>query len=171
MEQAQVLLCVAGALTMTIIGNSLPRAFGIAGAASIIRFRTPVDDPRDVTILFLLMALGMATGLGAGGAALAGTVFVCVCLAVLPQDTTERPRVMSVLVVAAGDRYPADHVQRAFADVGVQVEPIEMSSGENASVRYRATFPASVPLERINAKLADTSVKSIAWLASKKDPA
>ena len=65
MEQAQTLLCVSGAMMMIIIGNSLARAFGIAGAASIIRFRTPVDDPKDVTILFLLMGLGMSIGLGA----------------------------------------------------------------------------------------------------------
>ena len=52
-------------MMMIIIGNSLARAFGIAGAAGIVRFRTPVDDPKDVTILFLLMGLGMATGLGA----------------------------------------------------------------------------------------------------------
>ncbi len=44
LEQAQVLLCVSGALMMIIIGSSLARAFGIAGAASIIRFRTPVED-------------------------------------------------------------------------------------------------------------------------------
>src|SRR6185503_18330063 len=50
MEQAQVLLCVSGAMMMIIIGSSLVRAFGIAGAASIIRFRTPVDDPKDVAI-------------------------------------------------------------------------------------------------------------------------
>jgi hypothetical protein len=54
LEQAQVLLCVAGAMMMIIIGNSLARAFGIRGAAGIVRFRTPVDDPKDVTILFLL---------------------------------------------------------------------------------------------------------------------
>jgi hypothetical protein len=65
LEQAQTLLCVSGAVMMIIIGNSLARAFGIAGAAGIVRFRTPVDDPKDVTILFLLMGLGMATGLGA----------------------------------------------------------------------------------------------------------
>ena len=41
MDQAQVLLCIAGALMMIIIGNNVARAFGIAGAASIIRFRTP----------------------------------------------------------------------------------------------------------------------------------
>src|SRR5687768_14584425 len=38
LEQAQILLCVSGALMMIIIGDSLARAFGIAGAASLIRF-------------------------------------------------------------------------------------------------------------------------------------
>src|SRR6266542_1505015 len=51
MEHAEVLLCVSGALVMMIIGESLARAFGIAGAASIIRFRTPVEDPKDITVL------------------------------------------------------------------------------------------------------------------------
>ena len=83
MEQAQTLLCVSGAMMMIIIGNSLARAFGIAGAASIIRFRTPVDDPKDVTILFLLMGLGMSTGLGAFAVAGLGTAFLCVALLAL----------------------------------------------------------------------------------------
>ena len=83
MEQAQTLLCVSGAMMMIIIGNSLARAFGIAGAASIIRFRTPVDDPKDVTILFLLMGLGMSTGLGALAVAGLGTAFLCITLLVL----------------------------------------------------------------------------------------
>ena len=83
LEQAYVLLCLAGALTMLIVGDSLPRAFGIAGAAAIVRFRTPIKDPRDITVLFLLMALGMAAGLGLGIIATLGTVVVCACLLLL----------------------------------------------------------------------------------------
>src|SRR5205085_4813400 len=82
LEQAQTLLCVSGAMMMIIIGNSLARAFGIAGAASIIRFRTPVDDPKDVTILFLLMSLGMSIGLGSLAVSGLGTAFLCVTLLV-----------------------------------------------------------------------------------------
>src|SRR6266550_4311393 len=47
--QAQVLLCVAGAMVMVIIGSSVARAFGVAGAADLLRLRTPVDDPKDST--------------------------------------------------------------------------------------------------------------------------
>src|SRR5262249_55611842 len=83
MEQAQTLLCVWGAMMMIIIGNSLARAFGVVGAAGIIRFRTPVDDPKDVTILFLLMGLGMSAGLGAFAVAGLGTAFLCIALLAL----------------------------------------------------------------------------------------
>ena len=80
LARAQTLLCVAGALTMILIDNSVARAFGIAGAASIIRFRTPVEDPTDATVMFLLMALGMACGIGAFGVAATGAVGVSALL-------------------------------------------------------------------------------------------
>lgn len=169
MEQAQVLLCVAGALTIMLIGNSLPRAFGIAGAASIIRFRTPVDDPRDAAVLFLLMALGMAVGLGGPGVAFAGTLFLCACLALLPQDLIQRGRTMHVLIVAAGEEFPGEHVARAFAECGIGVEPVEVSRADNAAVRYRALLSPSTSLEHVNAHLVDPRIRSIVWQASKKD--
>jgi anti-anti-sigma factor len=92
LDQAQVLLCISGAIMMIIIGNSVARAFGIAGAASIIRFRTPVEDARDITILFILMGLGMAAGLGALAVAGLGTLFLCAMIPILNVFSSERPR-------------------------------------------------------------------------------
>ena len=170
MEQTQVLLAVAGALTITVIGDSLPRAFAIAGAASIIRFRTPVDDPRDITILFLLMGLGMATGLGAHGVAAVGTLFVCVCLWILRHGAPVPTRSLSVHVVAKGPDFPTECVTKAFADHGVSVEPVEVSRDEaNASVRYRASLNASTSLDDLSAQLINTRIKSVVWQAPKKD--
>lgn len=170
MAQAQVLLCIAGALTMMVVGDSLPRAFAIAGAASIIRFRTPIDDPRDVTILFLLMGLGMATGLGAAAVALVGTIFVCVCLAILGYGTPVQRRALSVHVVAAGPEFPTELVTAAFENHGVSVEPIEVSrDSHNAAVRYRAVLAPSTSLDDISAQLLTARVKSVMWQAPKKD--
>ena len=101
MQHAQILLCVAGAMMMIIIGNSLARAFGIAGAASIVRFRTPVEDPKDVTIIFLLMSLGMASGLGAFAIAGLGAAFLCVFLYVLDRTNVGAPG------AGGGDRWPS----------------------------------------------------------------
>jgi hypothetical protein len=171
MEQAQVLLCVSGAMMMIIIGNSLARAFGIAGAASIIRFRTPVDDPKDITILFLLMALGMSTGLGAFAVAGLGTVFLCLFLVVLDRLGEHRPRAMMVELVAAGREFPAAHVQSVFARNRVVFEPREISQGEEAAVTYHVTLDLNSSLEDLSTQLMGgmAGITAVAWEAPKRE--
>jgi len=106
MTQAQILLCVSGALVMLIIGDSVARALGIAGGASIIRFRTPVKDPKDSIILFLMLALGMACGLGAYWAAGLGTAFLSGTIIWLNRNrkaTRCKKRLAPVLVASSAD--------------------------------------------------------------------
>ena len=50
------------ALIIVIIGSNIARAFALVGAMSIIRFRNPVKDSRDVAFLFMSMAMSMAVG-------------------------------------------------------------------------------------------------------------
>jgi len=171
MEQAQVLLCVSGAMMMIIIGSSLARAFGIAGAASIVRFRTPVEDPKDVTILFLLMGLGMACGMGAFGIAGLGMLFLCVALPLLDRVAGHKPRVMMIEITGAGRDFPMSHVISVFARHGVLAEPREVSQGNEATVKYHTTIPPGVSLEEVSAGLLGEGahgIKSVEWEPPKK---
>ena len=171
MQQAQILLCVSGAMMMIIIGSSLARAFGIAGAASIIRFRTPVEDPKDVTILFLLMALGMACGLGAFAVAGLGAGFLCAFLVFLDRMSDHRPRALAVEIVSDGRDFPMDHVQGVFARNRVVFEPREVSQGKETVVKYHTLVDQNLPLEDLSAQLmgaGKSGVKSVSWELSKK---
>jgi hypothetical protein len=170
MEQAQTLLCVSGALMMIIIGNSLARAFGIAGAAAIIRFRTPVDDPTDATILFLLLALGMAAGIGALPLAGLGTLCLCALLPVLERFSPAPPRTMAVELVARGPEFPSARVQEVFARNAVTVEPREIGNGELARIKYLATIGPGVELEDLSRQLldGDVGIGSLSWETKKR---
>ena len=171
MEQAHVLLCLAGALMMLIVGDSLPRAFGIAGAAAIVRFRTPVDDPRDITVLFLLMALGMAAGLGLVAVAAIGALLVCGCLFLLRYGRAEPPRSMKVALVAQGRQFPATHVSRVFAAHEISVEPLKFRHGDPTVARYRARLGRGTSLDEVSAQLlggGDAGIASVSWETSKK---
>ena len=170
MQQAQMLLCVAGAMVMIIIGNSVARAFGVAGAASIIRFRTPVEDPRDITILFLLMGLGMATGLGAFAVAGLGTAFLCLLLFGLDRlPSDQKPRELMVELVADGREFPTVHVESVFARNGILFEPRDVSQGKEATVKYHVALDRRLPLEEVSAQLAAApALKSVAWKKPKK---
>jgi Domain of unknown function (DUF4956) len=60
--QTIVLVGVTVALIMVIIGSDIARAFALVGAMSIVRFRTPLKDSRDLVFIFAAIAVGMACG-------------------------------------------------------------------------------------------------------------
>lgn len=166
LAHAQILLCIAGAMMMALINDSLARAFGIAGAASIIRFRTPVDDPKDAVVLFLLMGLGMACGLGALTLAGAGAAMLCVFLVLLESVATDRTRALLVELVANGPHFPVDHVLRVFGAYRVSVELREMSQDDPARAKYLALCEPGTRLEALNADLlvsGSSGLRAIAW--------
>jgi uncharacterized membrane protein YhiD involved in acid resistance len=167
LARAETLLCVAGALTMILIDNSVARAFGIAGAASIVRFRTPVEDPTDATVLFLSMALGMASGVGAFGLAIAGTAGVCLLLMAYGTVAPEpKRRNITIELAASGHEFPAQHVQDVFARHNVVIEPCEWSQEAGTRIKYRAAVDESLPLETLGAELmsnGQVGLQSVTW--------
>ena len=67
-------------MIMLIVGASLARAFGIAGAANLIRYRAKIEDPKDAVVMLSTLAVGLASGVGLFGIAAAPTVFLVVTL-------------------------------------------------------------------------------------------
>ena len=62
--QTQILLSVTASALMMIVGDSTARAFGIFGAASLVRFRTNIKDPKEICVLLISLAIGLSTGVG-----------------------------------------------------------------------------------------------------------
>jgi uncharacterized membrane protein YhiD involved in acid resistance len=65
------------------VGNNLARGMGILGTLAIIRFRTPVRDPRDAMFLFACLGVGIACGSGMPLVAVVGTVLINLAAVVL----------------------------------------------------------------------------------------
>lgn len=74
---AMILLGVTVSVIMLIIGSNIARAFTLVGALSIIRFRNPIKDSRDVAFIFIAMAIGMSVGTGFYLTAVVFTLFAC----------------------------------------------------------------------------------------------
>src|SRR5690242_20291194 len=60
--QTQIVLAVVGAVVMLVVGASLARAFGIVGAANLVRYRAKIDDPKDAVVMLATLSLGLACG-------------------------------------------------------------------------------------------------------------
>lgn len=97
--QSLVMLSMVVCVIMGVVGDSLTRAFGLAAALAVVRFRTPVKDARDTTFLFMGVATGMAAGAGQ-------LVFAAACTAMLSLAT------LTLDWTAFGMRAEADGILR-----------------------------------------------------------
>ena len=81
--QTQILMGVVAAAMMMVVGDSAARAFGIFAAASLVRFRTNIRDPKEITVLLICLGVGLAAGVGRWDMAVILTLFVLLALAIL----------------------------------------------------------------------------------------
>ena len=100
--QTQIVLAVVGALIMLVVGASLARAFGIVGAANLIRYRSKIDDPKDAVVMLCTLSVGLASGVGLFGLATFGTLFLVLALWII-EGFEPQTRVFE-LTVKLGDK-------------------------------------------------------------------
>ncbi len=74
--QTQIILAIIGALVMIVVGTSLARAFGVVGAAGLVRYRAKVEDPKDAGVMLTTLAVGLGSGIGVYGLAVFATLFL-----------------------------------------------------------------------------------------------
>ena len=98
--QTQIVLAIVGALVMMIVGASLARAFGIVGAANLIRYRAKIDDPKDAVVMLTTLSIGLATGVELYGLALFSTLFILAVLWVVESLEPERRKTFELKVTA-----------------------------------------------------------------------
>lgn len=58
-----IMLPVIIAIIILLVGNNVARAFSLAGAFSIIRFRSAPGEPKDITFIFFTLAVGLTCGI------------------------------------------------------------------------------------------------------------
>jgi uncharacterized membrane protein YhiD involved in acid resistance len=100
--QTQIILAIVGAMVMLVVGTSLARAFGIVGAAGLIRYRAKIEDPKDAGVMLSTLAIGLAAGVGLYLFAIFATVFVLGVLRVIESIDPE-PYQRFELAISAKD--------------------------------------------------------------------
>jgi hypothetical protein len=167
--QTQIILAIVGSIVMLVVGSSLARAFGIVGAAGLIRYRAKVDDPKDAGVMLATLAIGLAAGIGQYLFAGFATVFV---LGVLWTVESLEPEALNrfELTIAAKDnandlRQPVEQLLRRF---GLE---FELRGTSPESLMYEVQVPLKRNTERITlalSKLTPGKEMDVKW-DKKKD--
>ena len=72
-----IMLPVIISIIILLVGNNVARAFSLAGAFSIIRFRSTPASTKEITYVFFSLAVGLTCGMGYIGYAVIFTIILC----------------------------------------------------------------------------------------------
>lgn len=166
--QTQIVLAVVGGLVMLIVGASLARAFGIVGVASLIRYRTKVDDPKDAVVMLGCLTVGLASGVELYGLAAFATIFILGVLWIIESLEPERLKTFDLKVTGVDPTTIRSEVEQLLRRNKVK---FELRTAGHKELVYEANLPLSVPTDRISnaiLKLQPTAETEVVWEEKKK---
>jgi uncharacterized membrane protein YhiD involved in acid resistance len=165
--QTQIILSVVGAVIMLVVGASLARAFGIVGAANLIRYRSKIDDPKDAVVMLCALAVGLASGVGLYALATFSTAFLMLALGII--ESFERGVKKFELKIKAGDQ--TDEMRPKFENILRRFElTFGLLSSADEEVCYEIDLPLDVQRDRVtNAllRLDPTGHAAVEWSEKK----
>ena len=160
--QTQIILAVVGALVMLVVGSSLARAFGIVGAAGLIRYRAKIEDPKDAAVMLSTLGVGLAAGVGLHLLAGFAALFVLALLWVI-ESLEEGRKHFQLTVKANGVSALRPDVERLLARHHVGYE---LRSTAEAELCYAVSLPLDRTTDRVSnalLRLGDSGSVSVEW--------
>jgi|ERR1051326_3949882 uncharacterized membrane protein YhiD involved in acid resistance len=170
-SQTQILLAVVAAALMIIVGDNAARAFGIFAAVSLVRFRTNIRDPKEITVLLISLALGLASGVGRWDLALVLALFSLIVLWLLEWREPELVfRSMELKVttrnVVSTQRALRDVFKTHGFDKELRAVDREATAESPGSIVYSVDVSPTVSTDEISADILaidGENVQGIEW--------
>jgi hypothetical protein len=141
--QTQIILAIVGSLVMLVVGTNLARAFGVVGAAGLVRYRAKIEDPKDAGVMLSTLAIGLSCGVGLYVMAALSAGVILTALWVIESFEPETRRLYDLVIKMKDDtdarreefdavlsRYHVDFDLRSSSDESVSYEvlaPLEMN--------------------------------------------
>ena len=174
-SQTQILLAVVAAALMLIVGDNTARAFAIFAAVSLVRFRTNIRDPKEITVLLISLALGLAAGVGRWDLGIALCLFALALLWLLEFNESEQSfRSMELTVKTRDPDKTQEILKKIFRRLKIDAEVREIVPADEEKPIGCITYYLNLRLNLTTDKLSDRILASdpentegIQWSKSK----
>jgi uncharacterized membrane protein YhiD involved in acid resistance len=166
--QTQIVLAVVGAMVMTIVGSNLARAFGIVGAANLIRYRAKIDDPKDAVVMLATLSLGLACGVQIYGLAIFGGIFILGVLWVVESLEPEQTKTFDLTITTADPTALRMQVEAILRRSRID---FELRSAGDKELVYEATMPIGRRIDRVSNAILQMKTEGetqVVWNEKKK---
>lgn len=147
-----ILLPSVIAIIILLIGSDIARAFSLAGAFSIIRFRSAPGEPKDIAFVLFSMASGLAAGVGAYLYAGLFTLVLCLVMYVLSKTNfgSKKDASKVLKITVPEDMVYEEEFDQLFSryEVSYQLNKVKTTAlGSLIQLEYLVKFPKSLSLQ------------------------
>ena len=166
--QTQIILAVVGAMVMLVVGSSLARAFGIVGAAGLVRYRAKIEDPKDAGVMLSTLAIGLACGVGLWLLALFATAFI---LGLLWVVESFEPKATQLFMLKVKAKDPAVIKQKLEQILTKNRLEFEMRGTSQEELHYEVRVPLTKKTDRLSdiiLKLDPENATAVEWEEKKE---
>ncbi|HMS41567.1 MAG TPA: DUF4956 domain-containing protein [Pyrinomonadaceae bacterium] len=169
--QTQILLAVVAAALMMIVGDNAARAFAIFAAVSLVRFRTNIRDPKEVTVLLVCLALGLSAGIGRWELGAALCIFVLILLRLLEyKEPDQAVRPMELTVKTRNLDTTQAALQKIFEGYRLETEVRQINPPDEANpigcIVHYLNLRLSLSTDYLSGKIIDLdreNIEGIGW--------
>ena len=146
--QTQIILAIVGAAVMLVVGSNLARAFGVVGAAGLVRYRAKVEDNKDAGVMLSALAVGLASGVGQYAMAAFTAAFIMVTLWVIESFEPERRKLFDLKIKMGKD---TDNRRKEFDAILARFHvDFDLLSSSDDEVCYEVWVPLEMQKERLS---------------------
>jgi len=152
-----VLLAPIVTVVMLYIRGDLVLSLGLIGSLSIIRFRTPIKDTRDMVFLFWVIAVGLGAGTFNWGVVVISTVVIAIIVGLLYFIRYGNSRNTDfVLVISGQEKLQREAIDKVLAEFtsDTRVRSYDVQ-GQSWEIIYELRFqnleihPAETMIEKL----------------------
>jgi hypothetical protein len=162
----QIILAIVGAVVMLVVGSSLARAFGIVGAAGLVRYRAKIEDPKDAGVMLSTLSIGLASGVGLWLLASLTTVFILVVLWMVESFEPRATQLLALTVKAKDLATLKPLLEKQLARRRLEYE---LRTSTPDAISYDVHYPVDQKTDRLSEeilRLADDA--AVQWEEKKE---
>lgn len=133
-------------IVISIIKSSLALSLGLVGALSIVRYRTAIKDPEELSFLFISVAIGLGFGANEKFITCIGVIFVVLFYWLIRrnQKSEYKPKSFYVSIKSRDSTQNLQFFEEVFKELSVEADlKRSFSNAESQEVVFQTLFSKS----------------------------
>ena len=157
------------AMIMMAIGSNVALSLGLVGSLSVIRFRTAVKDTKDMTYLFMSIAIGLTAGANVWLVGITGTVVMSIIAFVMSRAGYNKSGSADYILIFRSDAkspwQSASEEANALFSWKQLRGATELGAGGEVEYTYSVRLASKAVAERIVSTLSRGAMRQITIIA------